>query len=146
MKKFKIFLSLILALTITLKISTVVNADDTQTIESFEELKEIINKNLNINNNHYVYSQEQKENIKNAVYSFDINSYQNLIGKNITHEELLKQIMDDIDNADLNIHVFSQNQACQVDFSMNTLYATQSKYCNINYRSETWSETNNLDR
>lgn len=75
MKKFKIFLSLILALTITLKISTVVNADDTQTIESFEELKEIINKNLNINNNHYVYSQEQKENIKNAVYSFDINSY-----------------------------------------------------------------------
>ena len=42
MKKFKIFLSLILALTITLKISTVVNADDTQTIESFEELKEII--------------------------------------------------------------------------------------------------------
>ena len=107
MKKFKIFLSLILALTITLKISTVVNADDTQTIESFEELKEIINKNLNINNNHYVYSQEQKENIKNAVYSFDINSYQNLIGKNITHEELLKQIMDDIDNADLNIHVFS---------------------------------------
>ena len=60
MKKFKIFLSLILALTITLKISTVVNADDTQTIESFEELKEIINKNLNINNNHYVYSQEQK--------------------------------------------------------------------------------------
>ena len=49
--------------------------------------------------------------------------------------------MDDIDNADLNIHVFSQNQACQVDFSMNTLYATQSKYCNINYRSETWSET-----
>lgn len=141
MKKFKIFLSLILALTITLKISTVVNADDTQTIESFEELKEIINKNLNINNNHYVYSQEQKENIKNAVYSFDINSYQNLIGKNITHEELLKQIMNDIDNADLNIHVSSQNQACQVDFSMNTLYATQSKYCNRNYSYETWSET-----
>ena len=61
MKKFKIFLSLILALTITLKISTVVNADDTQTIESFEELKEIINKNLNINNNHYQYYLEGLE-------------------------------------------------------------------------------------
>lgn len=70
-----------------------VHAEINNTIETFEELEEKINENLDIYNGKYRYSEENIQNIRNYVNSFNIQRYNTEYGLNYTKEELYNEIM-----------------------------------------------------
>ena len=115
-----------------------VHAEINNTIETFEELEE----NLDIYNGKYRYSEENLQNIRNYVNSFNIQRYNTEYGLNYTKEELYNEIMQSINNTEL-VHTDSiAYGSCQVyslsDDNMMVM-SHPSSACNYRGYSETWN-------
>lgn len=119
-----------------------VHAEINNTIETFEELEEKINENLDIYNGKYRYSEENIQNIRNYVNSFNIQRYNTEYGLNYTKEELYNEIMQSINNTEL-VHTDSiAYGSCQVySLSDDNMMVMSHPYSACNYRgySETWN-------
>lgn len=95
----------------------------------FSELEKIINSNLSIQNNKYVYTNEQKQTILTAIDDFDITNFNEETNNSFTNESLKSLIMSRIDNADLTVK------------SLELSGTTRSRYCNRVYTEGGWNYT-----
>lgn len=60
--------------------------------QQFSQLEEIINSNLSISNNKYIYTEEERIAIEAAISDFDIKGFNSRTGNNYTSESLRNEI------------------------------------------------------
>jgi len=87
--------------------------------QQFSQLEEIINSNLSISNNKYIYTEEERTAIEAAISDFDIKGFNSRTGNNYTSESLRNEIFYRINTANLEAKAVMPNNGAR---SCNLVY------------------------
>ena len=87
--------------------------------QQFSQFEEIINSNLSILNNKYIYTEEERTAIEAAIYDFDIKGFNSRTGNNYTSESLRNEIFYRINTANLEAKAVMPNNGAR---SCNRVY------------------------